>query len=181
MQNTEAKRIGRRLFQEGLLGGNFGNLSLRVKGGFEITATGAFLDEPGDLVFVSDEGVATPGASSEYRVHSAVYEVTGAEAIVHAHPAHAVAASLISEKIIPVDSEGMMLCPVIPVAEGEPGTEDLARNVAEALKDAPVAVARGHGTFARGSSLEEAYLLTSIAEHACRVIFLKSCLQHRSL
>ena len=31
-------------------------------------------------------------------------------------------------------------------------------------------IARGHGTFAGGATLDEAFQLTSLAEHACRVL-----------
>jgi L-fuculose-phosphate aldolase len=33
-------------------------------------------------------------------------------------------------------------------------------------------VVRGHGMVAAGKSLDEAYILTSLAEHACRVLWL---------
>jgi L-fuculose-phosphate aldolase len=170
MQDKEFVRIGVRLFTEGLVGGNFGNMSLREGEGYLITGTGTYLDDPGDLVFAPLEGPAPAGASSEYRVHQAVYRRSEHRAIVHAHPAYAVAASLALDRVVPRDSEGEMLCPVIPVVEGAPGTQELADNVAAALSEGHLVIARGHGTFAAGKSLEQAYLYTSLAEHACRVI-----------
>jgi L-fuculose-phosphate aldolase len=92
---------------------------------------------------------------------------------VHAHPPYSVAASLVLEEIIPEDSEGLMFCPKIPVVTGAPGTQEIADNVARALTQYPVVVVRGHGTFAGGKNLDEAYQLTSLAEHACRVLSLK--------
>jgi len=170
MQDKNFARIGVRLFTEGLVGGNFGNMSRREGDGFVITGTGTYLDDPGDLVFAPLEGQAPVGASSEYRVHQAIYRRSSHRAIVHAHPPHAVAASLALERVVPRDSEGEMLCPVIPVVGGAPGTQELADNVAAALGEGHLVIARGHGTFAAGKSLEEAYLYTSLAEHACRVI-----------
>lgn len=170
MQDEDCVRIGKRLFTEGLVGGNFGNMSRREGDGFLITRTGSYLDDPGDLVLVPCEGAAPKGASSEYRVHQAVYRLSPHRAIVHAHPAHAVAASLACGRIIPMDSEGEMLCPEIAVVGGAPGTQELADNVAAALKDAHLVIARGHGTFAAGKSLDEAYLYTSLAEYSCRVL-----------
>ncbi|MDK2974659.1 MAG: L-fuculose-phosphate aldolase [Methanofollis sp.] len=170
MQDQDFARIGVRLFTEGLVGGNFGNMSRREGDGFVITGTGAYLDEPGDLIFAALEGPAPTGASSEYRVHQAVYCLSSHRAIVHAHPPHAVAASLVLDRVIPRDSEGEMLCPAIPVVGGAPGTQELADSVAAALGEGHLAIARGHGTFAAGKNLEEAYLYTSLAEHACRVI-----------
>ncbi|ADN36446.1 class II aldolase/adducin family protein [Methanolacinia petrolearia DSM 11571] len=172
MQNKEFELTGRRLFNEGLVAGNFGNMSVRVRGGFLITSSGSFLDEEESLKFVTMDGVPEDGASSEWRVHYRAYlACDDAEAIVHAHPPLSVAASLVYDEIIPEDSEGKMLCPVIPVVDGEPGTDELAENVAKALVSNPVVVAKGHGTFAKGKDLKEAYLLTSTAEHCCKILY----------
>jgi L-fuculose-phosphate aldolase len=72
-------------------------------------------------------------ASSEYRVHLAIYRKMPCRAIVHAHPPFAVAASLSTDEIIPLDSEGEMFCPRIPVVAGAPGTQHLADVVADAM------------------------------------------------
>ncbi|NLO77918.1 MAG: fuculose phosphate aldolase [Methanomicrobiales archaeon] len=170
MHDTEFLNVGTRLHQVRLVTSVFGNMSRRVEGGFEITPTGSFLDVPAISIFVSDEGVPEAGASSEYRVHLQVYRHTDAGAIVHAHPAYAVALSLSRDTIIPADSEGRMLLPKIPVVGGEPGTEALAENVGRALVSSPLVIARGHGTFARAERLVDAYILTAAAEHAARIL-----------
>jgi len=141
--------------------------------GFYIKKTGAYLDDPGDPVHVPFTGNVPKEASSEYRVHLAVYKATPYRAIVHAHPPYAVAASLVLDNIRPLDSEGEMFCPNIPVTSGAPGTQGLADAVAQKMRDNKLVIARGHGTFAAGATLDEAFLLTSLAEHACRVIALK--------
>ena len=170
MHIDEFKRIGRKLLSEGLVGGNFGNMSVRSGDGFFITRTGSYLDDPGEPVFVSLDGPAPKDASSEYRVHREVYQKTRHNAIVHAHPAHAVALSIITGEIVPRDSEGIMLCPVIPVVQGTPGSDELAMNVSDSLCLSKLTIASGHGTFAVGKSLDEAYVFTSLAEHSCRVL-----------
>jgi L-fuculose-phosphate aldolase len=173
MLDQEFARIGRRLFLEGLVGGTFGNMSVRDGGILQITQTGCYLDEPGTPVRVPLSGGQVPtNASSEYRVHRAVYLDSPHRAIVHAHPVHAVAASLLYREIESIDSEGQMLCPRIPVVEGPPGSVELAKAIADAMRLRNVVIARGHGTFAGGTSLDEAYVYTSLAEHACRVLLL---------
>jgi L-fuculose-phosphate aldolase len=174
MYATEFERIGKRLFAEHLVGGNFGNISVR-KGdeGFFIKRTGAYLDVAEEPVFVPMRGAAPADASSEYRVHREVYGITPHQAVVHAHPPAAIAASLVMYEIIPEDSEGLMFCPRIPVVGGAPGSQEVADNVARALMGSKLVIARGHGTFAAGRSLDEAYLFTSLAEHSCRVLSLK--------
>jgi len=173
MHNPDFERIGKRLFAEHLVGGNFGNMSIR-KGdeGFFIKRSGTYLDNPGELVFEPMAGNTPKEASSEYRVHRAVYKTSPCMAVVHAHPPHAVALSLVCDEVIPQDSEGQMFCPIIPVVQGSPGTDVLAMRVAEGLVRAPVVIARGHGTFAAGKTLDEAYTFTSLAEHSCHVLAL---------
>ena len=175
MYSSEFERIGKRLFAEHLVGGNFGNISVRHgDDGFFIKRSGAYLDVAAEPLFVPRSGKVPRGASSEYRVHREVYRKTPHRAIVHAHPPAAVALSLVRDEIRPEDSEGIMFCPVIPVVSGEPGSQEIADAVSDALVSSKLAVARGHGTFAAGKTLDEAYLDTSLAEHACRVLVLKS-------
>jgi L-fuculose-phosphate aldolase len=174
--SAELARIGRRVLAEGLASGNFGNASLRSRDGFFVKRSGAYLDDPGPLVFVPLEGEIPPGASRESPVHRAVYLETRHRAVLHAHPPFAVTLSLSREKIVPVDPEGLLLCPAIPVVAGPPGSQRLGDRVAEALLRGKIVIARGHGTFAAGKDLEEAYLVTSAAEHSCRVLYLRAVL-----
>jgi L-fuculose-phosphate aldolase len=174
MYTREFERIGKRLFAEHLVGGNFGNMSVRDGSrGFHIKRTGDYLDAVSGLVFVPFEGAVPQNASSEYRVHLAVYNNSPHAAIVHAHPPAAIAASLVMDKIIPEDSEGKMFCPEIAVVGGAPGSQEIADNVAGILSGAKLVIVRGHGTFAAGKNLDEAYQFTSLAEHSCRVLALK--------
>ena len=126
--------------------------------------------------------VMSPGMlQAEYRVHREVYRKTSLQAIVHAHPPCAVAASLVMDEVIPEDSEGEMFSPRIPVVTGAPGSEEIAENVSNALLSSKLVIVRGHGTFAGGKTLDEAYNYTSLAEHSCRVLFLKRSLLHHTI
>jgi L-fuculose-phosphate aldolase len=177
LYDKDFKRIGKRLLVEGLVGGNLGNMSMRADGGFFITHTGCYLDEPGHPIFVPQEGLAPPDASSEYRVHREVYRKTRHLAIVHAHPAHAVAASLVYDEIIPNDTVGELRCPVIPVVRGQPGSDEIARTVSKTLCISRLVLVHGHGSFAAGKSLDEAYILTSFAEQSCQILWLADSLR----
>jgi len=167
-------RIGKRLFSEHLVGGNFGNMSVKTDDGYLITKTGSYLDaDPEQIVLMPLNGRVTPGASSEWRVHTAVYNASEHKAIVHAHPPYAVALSLLTEgEIVTIDSEGKLLAPTIQVVDGPCGSEQLADVVAEGLKTAHIVIAKGHGTFAAGRDMDQAYLYTSLAEHCCKVLYL---------
>jgi L-fuculose-phosphate aldolase len=89
-------------------------------------------------------------------------------------PPYAVAMSLVIDELEPRDSEGELLCPIIPVVSGGPGSDVLAHRVARALAGTGLVIARGHGSFAAGRNLEEAYVLTSLVEHSSRILWLLS-------
>jgi L-fuculose-phosphate aldolase len=174
MASAEFTRIGRRLFTEGLVHANLGNVSLRSGEGYLITRSGSYLDSPGDPVFVPLHGPVPENASHEYRVHREVYLTTEHQALVHAHPPHAIVCSLSRDRIVPVDAEGTFFSPDIPVVSGPSGSQNLAAAIAQALSGAQVVVVRGHGTFAAGKTLDEAYVFTSLAEHSCRILLLNT-------
>ena len=178
--SAEMARVGRRAVAEGLISGNFGNASIRAGDVFLVKRAGAYLDDPGPLVPVPLEGDIPPGASLESLVHRTIYNLTPHGAVLHTHPPYAVILSLDREEIIPADPEGLLLCPRIPVIAGDPGTQSLGDHVAHALMHGKIAIARSHGTFAAGKTLEEAYLVTSAAEHACRVLVYRELLGRKN-
>lgn len=128
---------------------------------------------------VSKNERCTPLASIELPVHRAIYKETNALAIVHAHPPHAIVLSLIQEEIKPVDSEGVSMLGRIPVLgigmEVKPGS--LANLIAESLKENNIVMVRGHGSFAKGQLLEDAYDLTTRLEDSALIICLLKSLQ----
>jgi len=180
-------RIGKKAVSEGLVNANFGNLSVRVGSKMLISRSGAFLDElhKGNLVEVriEEEGNEAgsgeeSGASSEAIVHREIYKRTEANAILHTHSPFAVSISLLlgdvgeGAVVKPVDVEGTLLLGEIPVVGGAPGSIELASNLASALKSHRAAIAHAHGCFAVGSTIEEAFVVASAVEHACKVKFL---------
>ncbi|MCW7079611.1 MAG: aldolase [Candidatus Methanospirare jalkutatii] len=181
-------RIGKKAVSEGLVNANFGNLSVRVGSKMLISRSGAFLDElhKGNLVEVriEEEGNEAggsgeeSGASSEAIVHREIYKNTEANAILHTHSPFVVSISLLlgdvgeGAVVKPVDVEGTLLLGEIPVVGGAPGSIELASNLASALKSHRAAIAHAHGCFAVGSTIEEAFVVASAVEHACKVKFL---------
>ena len=172
MQDPEIERIGKRLYQEGLVSGNFGNISVKTEDGFYTKKKGAYLDSPGELVWVPMEGEIPELASRESIVHRDIYRQTTARAVIHAHPIHTIAASFFLHEVRPMDGEGKLLCPRVAVVEGASGSPELAREVAQELRFSPVVIVKRHGTFAAAPDLDAAYLATSALEHACHVILL---------
>ena len=115
----EFQGVGRDLMALGLLSLHAGNLSLRQNGRVFITRTGSRLDHLGAKDIV--ETPLHPGkprhprASMELPAHLAIYATTGVEAIVHAHPPSAIALSFVTDRFIPLDSEGAILLREVPV------------------------------------------------------------------
>ncbi|MBN3032873.1 MAG: class II aldolase/adducin family protein [Candidatus Saganbacteria bacterium] len=172
----EFQRIGRYLWQEGLVDSHGGDLSLRQGGKILITRRDAMLGDlkEGDIIEVGlEKGDSDASVSREISTHRAIYRETGAAAIVHAHSPNAIAVSLTDNKIIPQDAEGLSLFKSAAIVRAHQaiGSEEVARLVPSFLQGSSVvAVVKGHGSFALGKTLEEAYKYTSALENSCRVL-----------
>lgn len=169
-------RIGRDLFVAGLISSHGGNMSVRMGDRILITRRGSMLArlEERDIIEIglheNDANIML--ASTEIIVHRAIYEGTSALAIVHTHPPYAIAQSLVRDEIVPVDSEGSYLLHKVPVVSAEltAGSDEVARLLPEWLKQYDLVMLRGHGPFAIGHLLEEAYQLTSVFEASCKIM-----------
>ena len=170
--------VGRDLFSRGLVSSHSGNLGIRLRERMIITRRGSRLGclQECDLIEtgVNRNDRSTPLASIELAVHRTIYQETQALAIVHAHPPHAIALSLGETEIVPSDAEGLSIVGQVPVLgwnmKVRPG--GLADIIAQALKEHRVIMVRGHGSFAVGQLLEEAYNYTTTLEASCEVICL---------
>jgi hypothetical protein len=132
---------GRATVELGLVGASFGNASYLVGGSLHISETGAPLDELEGRIVSVPLGRPGPGArsaSSELPAHMGIVERTGARAVLHGHPRHAVIVSLDRGD----EGEGG--------AGGAPIVPGRLLSLPEALANHPVAIAHGHGAFATG-------------------------------
>ena len=177
----EISSLGKKLIQAGLTSSRFGNISLLDGDKILITCTGSMLDELDEdgVVKVDLRGSCPEDAiaSSEICVHRAIYQCTSHQAIVHTHSPYAVAASLLeAREVLPLDSEGRIFLGPMPIVLGGMGSNALAAAVSFALRDHKACIARGHGVFAAGGSLREAYAAAAMAEHSAQIGYLvRSC------
>lgn len=170
------REIGRDLYTADMVSSHGGNLSMRLGDRIIIKRRGAMLGnlKPHDLIETglekNDSGVAL--ASTELIVHRQIYKQTPALAICHCHPRTAIALSLSREEIVPIDNEGSYLLKKVPVIweEFASGTPEMARNLANALQNYKIVFLRGHGSFATGQTLDEAFFWSSTLEEACQII-----------
>ena len=177
--------FGRDLFLRGLTSSHGGNMSVRLGDRVLITRTGAMLGhlEEKDLIETSLEHLDSSVmlASSELLVHRAIYKNTSALAIVHVHPPHAIALSMIEQdEIIPIDNEGSYVFHKIPIIQTEltTGSKEVAKLASARLRDYRLIMLRGHGCFSIGAVLEEAFQWCSSLEEACRVLCYTRWLQN---
>ena len=180
---AQFQRVGRDLFTRGMVASHTGNLSVRLQNHIIITRRGCMLGDlqERDLIETGIEknDRSTPLASTELAVHRAIYQMTSARAIIHAHPPYATALSLVKKKIVPKCAEGLATVGRVPVLgwnmEVKPG--GLAEIIAEALKENRVIMMHGHGCFATGQLLEDAFNCTTALEECSQVNCLLTSLQ----
>jgi len=173
---AEFQEVGRDLFHRGLVSSHGGNMSIRFGDRLLITRRGAQLGHltERDLIETGVErnDRATPSASSELSVHRAIYQGTQAQAIIHAHPAFALALSYFEPEIVPMDAEGSLSVGRVPVIGETVVTQvrDVLDEVVKGCQGCKIVVIRGHGSFAIGQLLNEAHHWTSLLEESCRIL-----------
>jgi len=180
---NQFQNVGRALFNRGLVSSSSGNLSIRMGDHLIITRRGSNLGDlqEKDLVEtgINKNDRATPMASVELGVHRAIYQHTQARAVVHAHPTHVTALSMSEKEIASEHLEDFCALGRVPVLgwdmEVKPG--GLSDVISESLQLHQIIVVRGHGSFAVGQLLDEAYNCTTGLEEACEIICILKSMQ----
>jgi L-fuculose-phosphate aldolase len=175
--------VGSRIYTSGMVSMHGGNLSTRQGDNTTITRRGSRLGflEQDDLIttgiFKDDEN--TPLASSELLVHRSIYKQAHCAAIVHAHPIHSIALSFLGPLVEPQDEAGRLFIPSVPVVGfgREPTPGAFAEEIGAALKDHSVVLVHRHGCFARGMTLNEAFVFTELLEISSKILCLVKGLQ----
>lgn len=180
-EREELIRAGRLLFARGMVQLSGGNLSIRDAGTklVAIKPSGVpYVDmRPQDVVIVDLEGTVVEGErrpSIETPVHIAVYKARpDVGAVVHCHPAAAIAWSLKRSYIPAVTiSQYVTNGAIVVVPYREPGSRELAVICVKTLgKDAAV-VLQGHGVVACGKDMNSALEAAFVTEDAARIAIL---------
>ena len=100
-------------------------------------------------------------------VHRRLYsEQPAAKALLHSHGPHSVALSFAGQDFRPVDVEGRTYFESVPVVsvDYEKHPEEAPETLASALAERHIAMVRGHGVYAWGDTLEQAYKWTCSLE-----------------
>jgi len=170
------QEIGRDLYVADLVSSHGGNISVRFGDRVIIKRRGAMLGRLKEVDLI-ETGLTKPDsgvmlASTELVVHRAIYMTTPALAVVHAHPRMAIALSLSRDEIVPIDNEASYLLHKVPVitAEFASGSSEMVEKLPAALQEYKIVMLRGHGCFAIGQTLDEAFQWVSCLEEACQII-----------
>jgi len=177
-------RVYRWLRQNGLNDSHSGNISVREAATMWITPSGGCADalRAEDLIAAAPDQPPPPGASLDAALHLAVYRtVPGTTAMIHSHGPHAIAMTLTGDVFAPIDFEGQYYFGTVPVLDipFERYVSDSPDRVAQALADSSVAIVRGHGIYARGATLDEAYKWTCSLESSARIGWLRRVLDSK--
>src|SRR5215212_5509688 len=161
--------------ESGLVVGTSGNVSARTPdGNVLVTPSGLAYAamEPEDVVLVDLDGVVVEGSfepSVESPMHTGIYRArpeTGG--IVHTHARYSTTLACLNWEIPPIHYMLAVLSDEgrVPLANyATDGTEELARNAADALGDLHKAcLLRNHGTIAVGGGYSPTELLEEMAE-----------------
>lgn len=182
-----------KLLKDKLIIGTWGNLSIRVKEGDRdliiITPTGMEYENIliEDLAVVDIDGNAVEGKrkpSSELKMHLAVYrEREEINAVIHTHSTCASACSVCGAGI-PMIVEDMVqhIGGNIRAAKyAMPGTEELAKNAVEALRDRKGALLKNHGAIGIGKDMLSAYKSCALIEKSSQILIYAKMLGHINL
>lgn len=165
--------------ERGLTAAFGGNLSILFGGRIFIKATGAVMDDlsPSQVGVMDLNGrqISSIRPSSEWRLHHHIYTMRkDVKAIAHLHPPYSIAASTLLEGTLPIITpEAEIYLKKIPVLPFKPaGTEELALEVANALRDYDAAIMKNHGIVTLGGSLREAFYKAELVEESARLWYL---------
>ena len=180
MNEREARETvraaGVKLVEEGLVAGTWGNVSLRLAGGFMAITPSGFdylAMKAEDIVIVNlATGEATGGKpSTEKKLHADIYRTRPeVNAVIHTHSMSASTVAAARREVPPIldDLAQIIGSSVRVAAYALPGTAAMGRSVLRALRGRMAALMANHGAIALGRTMEEALLAARIVEKGCR-------------
>jgi L-fuculose-phosphate aldolase len=171
----EVVRVCRELAAAGLVPGTSGNVSARLGDLIAVSPSGVgYTELTPELVGVHRLDGAPVDAplrpTSELPLHLAVYEATGAAAIVHTHPVAATAVSTVADELPAIHYQVAMFGGPLAVAPyATYGSDELARNVVAALRERTACLMANHGAVVIALDLRAALTGTRYLEWLCDV------------
>ncbi len=174
--------VGRRMYQQGLVIANDGNISWRISDDEVLVSPTAVCkgDLTPDMILKVDmDGNVVEGAgkpSSELKMHLRIYQVSpDRRAVVHAHPSYATAFAVAN---VPLDElvypTSFSFFGVVPVTRyGTSTTNELADSVEEFAREGKKGILlANHGAVTSAANPWDAYYLMERLESYSKIVFL---------
>ena len=168
---------GKRLLQDNLVSGTWGNLSLRIDEEIMIITPSGIPYEslsPEEMSLVNYRTLTWKGEnrpSSELKLHAAIYrERKDVNAVIHTHQVNASVVAASRREVPPIlDDMAQIIGPSVRVAEyALPNTKKITGMTLRALRGRNAALMANHGAVCIGRDMEEAYVVCQVLEKACR-------------
>jgi len=135
-----------------------------------------------EIILMDGEGVRTEGRyepAGEKYIHTEIYRARpDVQAVVHGHPEHCIACSLVNRPFRPVYYRAAQFFPEVPILDypGQIDTVEKGRRVASALGGGKGLLLRGHGIVTVGASLDEACVNAFTLEANARILLAAAAL-----
>jgi len=165
------------LRQYGCNDSHSGNASFRFHDEIWITPTGCCADtlHIDQLVKCHINGEMEEGASLDAPLHIHVYQQNPiAKSVIHSHGSHAIAMTLSGDDFSPVDFEGQLYFPNVPVItiSYDRYVELSPVAVANSLSEHKLCIVKGHGVYACGESINLAYKWSCSIDLSAKIAWL---------
>ena len=182
----EICEIGRRIYVDGFVAANDGNISVKVdENTFFTTPTGVSKGymTPDMICKVDGQGnLKEPNKwkpSSEFKMHLKVYqERPDVNAVVHAHPpiatSFAIAGIALDKLIMP---EAIIFLGAVPIAQyGTPSTMEIPESLQPYIQDYDAILLANHGALSFGCDLNTAFFRMESTEFYAKLLFYSTML-----
>jgi len=187
----EIIRVSHYIYKKSLVPGKSGNISARFdENGVQkvaITRSGIVKKNvtQNDVIIIDLDGNVLEGdkkPSSETFLHLGIYknrkDIMG---IVHGHPPYVTGFSMSDKPLKRLEGFGKIKNPVIPfVKYSKPGSDELAKDTAQIMKNEDVVILKNHGLVAAGVDLDEAAILAEFIEDIAKTQFIANVLNSTS-
>lgn len=174
----EICEIGRRIYNNGFVAANDGNISVKVNDNeFYCTPTGVskgFMT-PDMIIRIDGTGKKIEGKlnpSSEIKMHLRVYrERPDVNAVVHAHPPTATAFTVAG---LPMDKyilpEAVLVLGDVPTCDyGTPSTEEIPDSLMPFIQNHDAFLLKNHGALTVGNTLTKAFFVMEEVEFNAKI------------
>lgn len=179
--------IGRRVYTNGFVAANDGNISVKINENEILTtptgvSKGFMTPDMICKVNMKGEVISASGKykpSSEVKMHLRVYkERADVNSVVHAHPPYgtsfAIAGIPLSKPIMP---EAVIALGCVPIAEyGTPSTEEIPDAISKYLQNYDALLLENHGALTYGQDLMTAYFKMESLEFYAKLTFISTML-----